>query len=492
MKVFKGKGLNMLDKLNVNNVLKKVFIFLSIIFMSPSIIYLLQNNTVYYFNSSFEFLLTDNISRITQTIIFLILFICLVAVYFFIIKKHKQLFSNIKQILLFVLIITILFAIMLPFTSSDIFYYIGVGWLDSNYNQNPYYVSINEYMEINEEAQTDQLLIKGGDYWGGQTVVYGPVWELICKTFATISMGNINFALFIFKLFAVCVHILNTYLIYKICKKKIFSVIYGLNPFILIEAIANVHNDIYVVFFVLLCLYFLIRKKNLLLSIFMLALATCIKYFTILLLPFIIIYYFRKEKRLGVRFLNCVKYGLLFIIFVSIPYLIYVQDFGVLGGIFDQQAKYTKSLQTVLLLHNFPNMEMLQKILMSCFFIICVVICINAITRRNITLQYLMRRYNILLFIFTAILIANFQPWYLMWLFPTIMWQNSSTIKTIVGITITSQIANCTFLWHGENYMYSQQFVLIMIVGILISILYSLKNKKGGESLEKTSINRWK
>lgn len=34
---------------------------------------------------------------------------------------------------------------MLPWTSSDVFYYMGVGELDGVYNQNPYYVTMKDY-----------------------------------------------------------------------------------------------------------------------------------------------------------------------------------------------------------------------------------------------------------------------------------------------------------------------------------------------------------
>ena len=99
-----------------------------------------------------------------------------------------------------------------------------------------------------------------------------------------------------FKLLNLMVHIFNCYMIYKISHKKIFSIIYGLNPFVLIEALSNVHNDIFVIAFILLATYFLIRKKNLFVATLFLSLATAIKYFAILLLPITIIYYFRKEK----------------------------------------------------------------------------------------------------------------------------------------------------------------------------------------------------
>lgn len=260
------------------------------------------------------------------------------------------------------------------------------------------------------------------------------------------------------------------------------SVIYGLNPFILLEGIANVHNDIYVVFFVLASLYFLLRKKNLFLSVIILAISAAVKYVTILLLPFIIIYYFRKEKKLSARFLNCIKYGLVFILFIGATYLVYVQNLDVLGGIIDQQGKYTKSLQTMLIFHGYTDLEMLQKGLMLMFFVICIMMGMNSITKKYISFSFAIKQYNILLCLLLPLIITNFEPWYLMWLFPTMMLQSGKAVKQAIGISLTSQVANCMFMLHGEDWHYTDQFVIIMITGIIITLILTSNKMKKEES----------
>lgn len=75
-----------------------------------------------------------------------------------------------------------------------------------------------------------------------------------------------------------------------------FSLIYGLNPFILIEGISSVHNDMFVVMFILLAIYFLKNKKKILPSVVFLSLGAGIKYFPIILLPFMIIYHLEKKN----------------------------------------------------------------------------------------------------------------------------------------------------------------------------------------------------
>lgn len=332
---------------NPQNILKILFIISSIIFAIPSIIYLIKNQTIYQFEPYFKYLLTNNIDPLYQTFFYIIILSILTLLYILIIKQRETLFKTSKNMYIFILIISLIFVAVVPFVCSDVFYYLGIGRLDSTYNQNPYYVTIKDYVEQANNIkylETDTVLAQGYiNDWSDSTVVYGPIWTLICKIIATFSFGNIDIGLLIFKLINVIVHILNCYLIYKISGKKIFTCIYGLNPFILIEGIAQVHNDMFVLLFAMLSLYFLTKKKNIVLSVIFLAISTGIKYFTIILLPFIIIYHFRKEKPLK-RFYKCIQYGLLFLVILIIPYLFYIKDMQVLSRIIYTARKISKKL----------------------------------------------------------------------------------------------------------------------------------------------------
>ena len=223
-------------------------------FAIPSLRYMLQNGTVLHFNEYFKFCLNDD-DRVEQAIFYIAILALLTIVYVFIIKNREKLFKNIKEICIYIAIISLIFVMVLPFLSSDIFYYLGVGRLDSKYGQNPYYVTIKDFVENGDNMQyleQDTVLAKGYENdWGNTTVVYGPVWTLICKIISGITFGNIDVALFVFKLFNMLIHILNCYVIYKLTGKKIFVLLYGLNPYMFIEGIANAHNDIYVVTFIL-------------------------------------------------------------------------------------------------------------------------------------------------------------------------------------------------------------------------------------------------
>lgn len=463
-----------------SKIVKISFVLLSILLIVPSLIYLVSNKTVMEFNIYFNFFLNNNINKVISTLVFLVLFILLTIIYFIIYKMDC--FKNIKRILIFITLIGIIFMIMLPWTSSDIFYYIGVGELDARYNQNPYYVTMREYYIQNEENINDDNLLKGAtNYWGNTTVVYGPIAQLFFKVCSFLSMENITVALFIFKFINLAIHIINTYLFYKISGKKKFAILYGLNPFILIEAIANVHNDIIILFFVLISLYFLLKRKNLLLSIIALALATGVKYFTILLLPVVILYHFRTEKSLSVRFLRCIEYGLIFLVIFALEYILYFNDYKIFLAMMVQTSRYSNSIYSVILQYNKEAINLVRTVFIVIFFMYYTVMCINLLTKKNIKFYSLIRKYNIALILFLLIL-TNFHQWYLIWLFATIIWQKPNTIRNIIGLSLCTEIANSVYMFLYESYRFDKYFVGAIIV--LFIMWKIITNKEGVKNLQ--------
>lgn len=456
-----------------NNLIKSLFVLASILFAMPSILYFIQKKTILQFGPYFQFLYEAPINRATQTLIYLFLLAILAILYFTIVKRRKDIFKNRKKMFLFIAIISVVFVTVLPFTCSDVFYYLGIGRLDSTYHQNPYYTTMKEFVEQGDNSkylQTDTVLAQGySNDWADSTVVYGPIWTLICKVIAGISFGNLDFALLVFKLVNVLVHLGNCYLIYKISHKKVFTLLYGLNPFVLIEGIACVHNDMFVALFILAGFYFLTKKKNLVVTIVFFAMATAIKYFAIILLPFVIIYYFREEK-LGKRFIRCIQYGSLFVVVLAIPYLLYIRDGQVLSGLFIQQEKLAKSFYIILTEYfKEPTLSVstVNHVLLGAFTIIYFFTCVILLNKKQIRLQEEMKKANYFIMAFLFLLITNFQPWYIIWLFPLLMWQKAENIKWIPQIALISEFANGIFLTYGEGWQNGTPFTFVLIVGSL-------------------------
>ena len=226
-------------------------ILVSITLCIPSMIYLINNKTIDGFDSYYTYTLEKFDNRFigfVSGIIVIGLLLIFSLIYVWIIKKQNKIFESKKQILIFIAIISFIFMLILPFLSSDIYYYIGDSWLCAKYGENPYYTNVGE---LQTSGINDEILNNTG-VWKDTTSVYGPLWNVLATVLVSFSFGNITIALFVFKIASYFVHILNTDIIYRITKSRKYMLLYGLNPLVLIEFLSNVHNDIYLVLFIIL------------------------------------------------------------------------------------------------------------------------------------------------------------------------------------------------------------------------------------------------
>lgn len=459
-----------------------LFIAVVVCFALPSILYLIKNQSIYWFTYQWTFIFkTPNTAllRGTNTVFFAGIMSIIFILYILVIKHCNKIFESKKQLIIAICIISVLFALIIPYTSTDVYSYIANGWSDSHYHENPYYKSVGQ---VSDEYQVrDQMQNKVANCWRYETVVYGPLWTLICKILTGISFGNIDVALAIFKGTNLIVHLINCLFVWKITHKKKFVLIYGANPAILFEALSNVHNDIFIVLFILFAVYFVTKKKNLLLSVAFVAMATAIKYLGILILPFIILYYVR-EKSIPEKIKYCILYGLEFIVILAGFYAIYLRNLNIFAGLFVQQAKYNRSIMLVFYyLLGTDAMKIFKVVLLVIFAEIYISTVIKLLINDNKkTFSTYIRQYNPLLYIFTFVLITNFNSWYILWLFPTMMFLNGKNIRLIMNLSYAVEVAYIgSFALHSEAQVLGILYInlLALITVCLVPIQNFKKNK---------------
>lgn len=460
---------------------KYLFLATSIILLIPSLIYLLQNKSVINFKGYFTFFLQiprNYTEAMLGAIIFGIILVLFIYYYFKILKNDDKEFKNIKQIIFYVLIISIVFGVILPFTSSDVYYYISTGWMDAHYNENPYYTAP---YEVRIEHPEDEILQKTG-VWEKRVVVYGPIWVLICKMLSFFSFGSVTSALYIYKIAAIATHILNTVLVYKITGKKKLAICYGLNIFILFEMITNVHNDIYMITFILLALYALLKKKNIILTIIFMALATCIKYVALLLIPFLVLYYL-KDKTIPKKILYCFLYAILFIGITILIYLMYIKDYTAVSVIQILQGSYGGTIQGILLTISRKigiNLLKYGKIIFTTIFIMSFIdaLIFMFVSKKN-SFRKIIKRYNNLILIFTFLMLTNAYPWYVSWLVPTMFWLKGKSLKNILYLQFSYELVTLiNFALFSESYKIALFYIPIIICLIIIFNLIEKINKE--------------
>lgn len=292
------------------------------------------------------------------------------------------------------------------------------------------------------------------------------------------SFGSITIALFVFKFVAFLIHVLNSYIIYKITKSRKYMLLYALNPLALIELLSNVHNDIYLILFILLALYFLIRKKNIYLTILFLALSVSVKYSSAFLVPFILMYYFRN-KTVPKRIMYCLISGLSIISIVILFYLPYYEDYTVFTNMLAQGNKYSQSIPAFLMKKVGGNIfNIVKTITIPSFIGLYIVLVGIMLFKKQVTLKKLMKKYNFIMLIFIFLVLTTFQKWYVLWLLPTIIWQNKQMRNFIIYLTITAIVPSIGyFLSQGDPFMVGISYSIKMLALSVICLAFDNINK---------------
>ena len=151
-------------------------------------------------------------------------------------------------------ILTLILFFVFPLGASDIFVYIFQARTFALHHLNPYF---NVYGQIPGDFFYQFLK---NNVWANYPSPYGPFFLLSAGGLALILSTNFLGSLLLFKAAAAILNFTVAGLIFKTFGKRAFW-LYAFNPFILWEIVVNGHNDILMIFFVVLTLYFLIKSQ---------------------------------------------------------------------------------------------------------------------------------------------------------------------------------------------------------------------------------------
>jgi len=135
--------------------------------------------------------------------------------------------------------------------SHDILVYAGYSRLLAIYHANPYFVPI---------AAFPHDPFSSINYWGRFVSAYGPIWMLVCTCFGWLLQPDPNAYVVAFRLLALLVHLLNTWLVGRTLRAlgrsprtvTLGMLFYAWNPLLLLESALGGHNDGLMMTFVLL------------------------------------------------------------------------------------------------------------------------------------------------------------------------------------------------------------------------------------------------
>lgn len=190
--------------------------------------------------------------EILQIAILLLLF----ALYFYCLANWDRLKFTAREVAQLGIVHGLLAWIALPANSTDIFGYIGLGRIAGIYGANPYVHTYSQFADFYSAYVEWDI-----------TMPYGPVLLPFCMLGGWIAQHSVLIAVFALKLLLLLTHGVNCRLVYLILRgfhqTPVFGVfLFGLNPLLLLEQIANGHNDSVMILFFLLAILALQRQSD--------------------------------------------------------------------------------------------------------------------------------------------------------------------------------------------------------------------------------------
>ncbi len=142
--------------------------------------------------------------------------------------------------------------------SKDLFDYMGHGRLLAAHHANPFITPASTF-------PADQFTQAMG--WPGSTPLYGPAWATACALLALLGGGSFLGTALVFKLFFVALHLANGWMIHHLARLQGRDAVrparaaafYLFNPLVLTQTAGDAHNDVVVLFWLLLALWLLAR-----------------------------------------------------------------------------------------------------------------------------------------------------------------------------------------------------------------------------------------
>ena len=182
-----------------------------------------------------------------------------------------------KRHVVYMIAVSLILVFAYPAFSHDFFNYMFDARIVTKYGLDP-----SHFKALDFPVDTWTRFMR----WTHRYYPYGPGWLLLTLVPSYLGFGKFVVTLFLFKgLFAIA-HVGNSWLLHRMNNNKRSGLIlaaYALNPLILTESLVSPHNEVLMLFGVLLAFYLLLRNN--LASLLALIASISMKYVSAVLLP---------------------------------------------------------------------------------------------------------------------------------------------------------------------------------------------------------------
>ncbi|MBP6804658.1 MAG: polyprenol phosphomannose-dependent alpha 1,6 mannosyltransferase MptB [Chloroflexi bacterium] len=190
---------------------------------------------------------------------------------------------SLPQLLLATLLFILPLLFTYPINATDIYRYVIGGQTTSLYDANPFATPPSQLPDASIAAYAGE--------WADATSPYGPVWETAAAAITRVSGNNLLLGLLMFKGLAALLHLAIAGLIWQVLAgqetavRTAFTLLWAWNPGLLLTFVVDGHNDILMLFWLLLGVW-VMRRGHLTTGLLLMVLAPLTKFIGLLPLPF--------------------------------------------------------------------------------------------------------------------------------------------------------------------------------------------------------------
>jgi hypothetical protein len=424
----------------------------------------------------------DSRSRSAREVFAWITVLTLVPLFWFgwrALERAEDHSSAIRIILIFSAGFTLITLLTVPYHSTDIFGYINRGWQQFHYAQDPYVHTVSEIAD----RSGDPML---REHWIYNPDPYGFIFTEICYLACWIGQGNWWLTLLLVKFVNVLAYTGTGLLLWSGAKligvEKPVRPLYLFlwNPIIIIDNLANGHNDLLVGAFVLLAFWLALRKYYTWIIPAVMA-GILLKYAPIVMLPFAVVFVWKKCGFVR-TVLSCTVAALIAAV-ASQPYIGDWRSFRI-EDIRDNAVLIDNSLHSFLI-HIY---ELLMRVLpqlapfhdnvsgaIATTLRIAVVLCLGTLffmyCRRSDERRFLTYS-SVALFLVIFVASSKLNSWYVgMLLGPVLLLDPRYWLRRLVVIISSTQTAGITFL--------KQAYIVNYVLMMAIPQLYIWRKTRG-------------
>jgi hypothetical protein len=330
---------------------------------------------------------------------------------------------------------------LVPADSSDLLEYIGFGRLAAVYHVSPYLHTYSEFTDRFASYVT----------WD-DPMPYGPVLLPVFAVAGLVAEHHVVVALYVIKLAWLLIHLLNAWLVYQIARSvapdpEYALFVFAFNPLILLEQLANGHNDGLLILFGLLAVLALQRGRGAV-AVTLALLSALVKTSGLFWFAGIVVLLIRQRRWRGLALGLASSLAVLALVFCLFPGS--VTQLTVINTQWQYSedsvhAVFIGGFGTFLQMLNRPweydDLFRADRLMCSALFIVVCARCFALI--RDVA--SLIRALGFVLLVLLLGYASSVYPWYVAWLLPIAALTDSGSLRRTILVFSVSVLALYAF-----------------------------------------------